>query len=98
MITLQTLTPTQSTIIRSAARHPEGKIALPATLQGGARANTLNGLLKRGWIVEAGDGRLLTDAGYATIGQHRPSWPPPIDDSPARDSVQPCRPGTKHTR
>ena len=49
----------------------------------------------RGWIVEAGDGHLLTDAGYATIGQHRPSWPPPIDDSPARDSVQPCRPGTK---
>lgn len=37
MITLQTLTPTQSTIIRSAARHPEGKIAGPATLQGGAR-------------------------------------------------------------
>ena len=95
MITLQKLTPTQSTLIRSAARHPEGWIAVPATLQAGARANTLNGLLKRGWIVEAGDGRLLTDAGYATIGQHRPSWPPPIDDSPARDSVQPCRPGTK---
>lgn len=93
MITLQTLTPTQSTIIRSAARHPEGGIAVPATLQGGARTNALKGLLMRGWIVEAGDGHLLTDAGYATIGQQRP--PPPIDDSPARDSVQPCRPGTK---
>lgn len=48
----------------------------------------------RGWIVEAGDGHLLTDAGYATIGQQRPA-PPPIDDSTARDSVQPFRPGTK---
>ena len=94
MTTLQKLTPTQSTIIRSAARHPEGRIALLATLQGGARANTLNGLLKRGWIVEAGDGHLLTDAGYATIGQQRPSLPP-INDSPTRDCVQPCRPGTK---
>lgn len=94
MITLQTLTPTQSTIIRSAARHPAGRIAVPATLQGGARAKTLNGLLMRGWIVEAGDSHLLTDAGYATIGQQRPT-PPPIDDSPVRDSVQPCRPGTK---
>lgn len=48
MITLQKLTPTQSAIIRSAARHPEGRIAVLATLQGGERANTLNGLLKRG--------------------------------------------------
>lgn len=95
MITLQKLTPTQSTLIRSAARHPEGRIAVPATLQAGARANALNGLLKRGWIVDAGDGHLLTDAGYATIGQQRPSPPPTIDDSPVRDSVQPCRPGTK---
>jgi hypothetical protein len=95
MITLQKLTPTQSTIIRSAARHPESEIALTATLQGGARANALKGLLMRGWIVEAGDGHLLTDAGYAAIGQQRPSLPPPIDDSPVRDSVQPCRPGTK---
>ena len=91
MITLQKLTPTQSTIIRSAAQHSEGRIAMPATLQGGARAKTLKGLLMRGWIVEAGDGHLLTDAGYATIGQQRPSPPPLIDDSPARDSVQPCR-------
>lgn len=95
MITLQKLTPTQSTIIRSAARHPEGRIAVPATLQGGARANALKGLLMRGWIVEAGDGHLLTDAGYATIGQQRPTPPPIMDDTPARDSVQPCRPGTK---
>jgi hypothetical protein len=94
-VILQKLTPTQSTIIRSAARYPEGRIAVPATLQGGARANTLNGLLKRGWIVEAGDGHLLTDAGYSTIGQQRPSPPPPIDDSPAHDCVQPCRLGTK---
>lgn len=95
MIILQTLTPTQSTIIRSAARHPEGRIAVPATLQGGARTKTLKGLLMRGWIVEAGDGHLLTDAGYATIGQQRPTLPPIFDDTPARDSVQPCRPGTK---
>ena len=94
MIILQTLTPTQSTIIRSAARHPEGRIAVPATLQGGARTNALKGLLRRGWIIEAGDGHLLTDTGYATIGQQRPT-PPPIDDAPARESVQPCRPSTK---
>ena len=49
----------------------------------------------RGWIIETGDGHLLMDAGYTTIGQQRPSPPPPIDDSPARDGVQPCRPGTK---
>ena len=66
---------------------------MPATLQGGARAMTFNGLLIRGWIIETGDSHLLTDAGYATIGQQRP--PPPIYDSPARDSVHPCRPGTK---
>lgn len=95
MITLQKLTPTQSSIIRFAARHPEGRIAVPATLQGGARANALKGLLMHGWIVEAGDGHLLTDAGYATIGLQRPIPPPPIDDFSANDSVQPCRPGTK---
>lgn len=95
MITLQKLTPTQSTIIRSAARHPEGKIALPTTLQGGARAKTLKGLLMRGWIVEAGDGHRLTDAGYATIGQQRPVPPLPADDFPVRASIQPCRPDTK---
>ena len=90
MITLQTLTPTQSTIIRSATRHPEGRIALPATLQGSARANALKGLLTRGWIVEAGDGHLLTDAGYAAIGQQRsPPSPPIIDDTPARNRVRP---------
>ena len=53
MIILQKLTPTQSTIIRSAAQHPEGRIALPDSLYGGARSATLKGLLMRGWIVEA---------------------------------------------
>lgn len=32
---------------------------------------------------------------YLTIGQQRPSSPPPIDDSRVRELVQPCRPGTK---
>ena len=49
----------------------------------------------RGWILEAGGDHLLTNAGYATIGQQRPSPPRTIDDSPARDIVQPGRPGTK---
>jgi hypothetical protein len=31
---------------------------------------------------------------YLIIGQQRPSSPPPIDDSPARELVQPCRPGS----
>lgn len=48
----------------------------------------------RGWIVETDDGHLLTEARYATIGQQRPP-PPTINNSPARDSVQPCRTGTK---
>ena len=68
---------------------------MPATLQGGARAKTLKGLLMRSWIVGAGDGHLLTDAGYATIGQYRPPPPPTIDDSRVRELVQPCRPGKK---
>jgi hypothetical protein len=95
-IILQKLTPTQSTIIRSAAQHLEGKIALPDTLHGRARSATIKGLLIRGWIVEVGDGHLLTDAGYAAIDQQRPSpSPTTIEDSPARDIVQHCRPGTK---
>ena len=50
LITLQNLTLTQSVIIRCATQHPEGKVALPAALQGGTPAKTLKWLLMRGWI------------------------------------------------
>ena len=94
MATLTQLTPTQSILIRAAAKRPDGEIKFPDTLRGGARAKTLQGLLTRGWIVAVGDGHQLTDAGYATIGHTRPV--PPADDVQNLEAiVQPCRAGTK---
>ena len=47
MATLTQLTPTQSTLIRAAAKRPHGEIKFPDTLRGGARAKTL----KSGYLV-----------------------------------------------
>ena len=51
---------------------------------GGARVKVLTSLLQRGWIEPADDGHVMTDAGYAAIGQQRPCrrmtssrWTPP---------------------
>lgn len=41
----------------------------PETLCGDARAKVLTALLPRGWIKPGDGGYLLTDAGYAAIGQ-----------------------------
>ena len=55
MITQAKLTETQTTILKAAARRPDGNIEpLPPTLRGGARAKVIEGLLARGLIADAG--------------------------------------------
>ena len=73
---LPKLTPAQkSLLLRTAARRTDGRVIPPDTLRGGARVKVLTALLQRGWIEPADDGHLLTDAGYAAIGQERPVRP-----------------------
>ena len=72
---LPKLTPAQSLLLRTAARRTDGRVIPPYTLRGGARVKVLTALLQRGWIEPADDGHLLTDAGYAAIGQERPVRP-----------------------
>lgn len=100
METLPKLTSTQSLLLRAAARRADGRIIPPDTLRGGARANTLTGLLKRGWITSTADGHALTDTGYAAIGRHRPAPPDDVQKLDAINDLQflegiPVRPGTK---
>ena len=100
MDTLPKFSPTQSLLLRTAARRADGRLIAPDTLRGGARAKVLTALLQRGWIEPGDGGHLLTDAGYAAIGQHRPA---PPDDVQPMDSIGdlqllegiPVRPGTK---
>lgn len=77
METLLKLSPAQSLLLRTAARRPDGRVIPPDTLRGGARVKVLTSLLQRGWIEHADDGHVMTDAGYAAIGQQRPM---PLDD------------------
>jgi hypothetical protein len=95
------LTDTQTTILKAAAGRAGGNIEpLPNNLRGGARAKVLSALLQRGWIEPGDGGHLLTDAGYAAIGQQRPA---PLDDAQPVDAIGdlqllegiPVRPGTK---
>lgn len=100
MDTLPKLSSAQALLLRTAARRPDGRVIPPDTLCGGARAKVLTALLQRGWIEPADDGHMLTDAGYAAIGQLRPvplDYVQPVD---ATDDIQllegiPIRPGTK---
>ena len=100
METLPKISPAQSLLLRTAARRTDGRLITPGTLRGGARVKVLTALLQRGWIEPADDGHVLTDAGYAAIGQPRPA---PLDDVPPRDTIGdlpllegvPVRPGTK---
>lgn len=100
METCPKLTPTQALLLRAAARRTDGRVIPPANLRGGARVKVLTTLLQRGWIENADDGHLLTDAGYAAIGQQRPM---PPDDVQPMDTIGdlrllegiPIRPGTK---
>lgn len=100
METLLKRSPVQSLLLRTAARRPDGRVIPPGTLRGGARVKVLTSLLQRGWIEPADDGHVMTEAGYAAIGQLRPV---PLDDVQpvdATDDLQllegiPVRPGTK---
>jgi hypothetical protein len=100
MVTLLKLSPAQSLLLRTAARRPDGRVIPPDTLRGGARVKVLTSLLQRGWIEPADDGHLMTDAGYAAIGQQRPMPPDDVQPMDTTDDLQllegiPVRPGTK---
>jgi len=100
MDALLKLSPAQSLLLRTAARRADGRVIPPDTLRGGARAKVLTALLQRGWIEPADSGHVLTDAGYAEIGQQRPMSPDafqPVDtigDLQLLEGI-PIRPGTK---
>lgn len=111
MTTHAKLTDTQTTILKAAAARPDGNIEpLPSALRGGALAKVIAGLLTRGFIVDADDHHLLTDAGYAAVGKRRPvskgTWNAGIPDAltkrdPTGDlqkletTPRTLRPGTK---
>ena len=100
METLLKLSPAQSLLLRTAARHTDGRVIPPDTLHGGARVKVLTALLQRGWIEPADGGHLLTDSGYAAIGQQRPVPQDDVQPMDATDDLQllegiPVRLGTK---
>ena len=100
MDTLPKLSPAQNLLLRTAARRADGCVTPPSTLRGGARVKVLTSLLQRGWIEPADGGHVLTNAGYAAIGQQRPVPPGDVQPMDAIDDLQllegiPVRPGTK---
>ena len=100
METLPKVSPAQCLLLRTAARRPDGRVIPPDTLRGGARVKVLTSLLQRGWIEPVDGGHVLTDAGYAAIGQQRPMPPDDVQPMDATDDFQllegiPIRPGTK---
>ena len=100
MGTLPKLSPAQSLLLRTAARRADGHVIPPDRLRGGARVKVLTALLQRGWIEPADGGHVLTDAGYAAIGQQRPMPPDDVQPMDATDDLKflegiPIRPGTK---
>jgi len=100
MDTLPKLSPSQSLLLRAAARRADRRVIPPDILRGGARVKVLTALLQRGWIEPAEYGHLLTDAGYAAIGQERPVRPDDVQSVDTIDDLQllegiPVRSGTK---
>ena len=100
MDTTPKLTPTQALLLRTAAHRADGQVIPPETLRGGARVKVLTALLDRGWIEPADGYHVLTDAGYAAIGQQRPVPPDGVAKCGTTDDLQlldgiPIRPGTK---
>ena len=100
MDTTPKLTPTQTLLLRTAAHRADGQVIPPETLRGGARVKVLTALLDRGWIEPADGYHVLTDAGYAAIGQKRPMLPDDVQPMDATDDLQllegiPVRSGTK---
>jgi len=100
METLPKVSPAQCLLLRTAARRADGRVIPPDTLRGGARVKVLAALLQCGWIEPADGGHVLTDAGYAAIGQQRPMPPDDIQPMDTVDDLQllegiPVRLGTK---
>ncbi|WP_037083046.1 DUF3489 domain-containing protein [Pseudoxanthomonas sp. J35] len=100
MDTLPKLSPAQALLLRTAARRADGRVIPPDTLRGSARVKVLTALLQRGWIDPADSGHMLTDAGYAAIGQQRSVPPDDVQPMDATDDLQllegiPIRPGSK---
>jgi hypothetical protein len=100
MDTLPKLSPAQNLLLRTAVRRADGRVIPPGTLRGGARIKVLTALLQRGWIEPADGGHVLTDAGYAAIGQQRPTPPDDVQPMDTIGDLQllediPVRPGTK---
>ena len=100
MDTQPKLSPAQSLLLRTAARRADGRVIPPGTLRGGARVKVLTSRLQRGWIEPADDGHVMTDAGYAAIGQQRPVPPDDVQPVGTIGDLQllegiPIRPGTK---
>lgn len=86
------LSDTQSTILKAAAKRPDGNIEpLPATLKGGARQKVIEGLANRKLTVWEADTWVLTDAGYAAVGRTRPQTAPKAgadaQDAPSAPTV-----------
>ncbi len=100
MDALLKLSPAQSLLLRTAARRADGRVIPPDTLRGGARAKVITALLQRSWVEPADGGHLLTDAGYAAIGQQRAVPPDDVQPVDATGDLQllegiPVRPGSK---
>ena len=100
MEALPKLSPAQALLLRTATRRADGRVIPPETLRGGARVKVLAALLQRGWIEPADDGHVMTDAGYAAIGQQRPVPQDAVQPMDATDDLQllegiPVRSGTK---
>jgi len=100
METLPKLSPAQNLLLRTAARRADGRVIPPDTLRGGSRVKVLTALLQRGWIEPADGCHLLTDAGYAAIGQQRHVAQDDVPSVGATDDLQrlegiPVRRGTK---
>lgn len=88
MDALLKLSPAQSQLLRTAARRPDGRVIPPDMLRGGARVKVLTALLQRGWIEPADDRHVMTDAGYAAIGQQRPVPQDDVQPMDANDDLQ----------
>ncbi len=97
---LPKLSSAQCLLLRTAARRADGRVIPPDSLRGGARVKVLTALLQRGWIEPAGDGHVMTDAGYVAIGLQRSAPPDGVQPMDTIDDLQllegiPVRPGTK---
>ena len=87
MDTLPKFSPAQNVLLRTAARRADGRVIPPGTMRGGARIKVLTALLQRGWIEPADGGHVLTNAGYAAIGQQRPVSPDDVQPMDAIDDL-----------